>query len=522
MKIYGMFGVEPEIQAYAMARYSRSALSMAESINELTAEQAENFLNTFYFEYGHRSIADMAHLAIALEDISILAAMRVVDEQLWDGQERSTRYQVFKRGSYVVPKDIQGDQDIHKRFIQTCDSLFETYETITRELVEILTEKYERPDGVPNGAYRRSLRARAFDVSRGLLPVATKTSVGQIVSARVLENQITRLLSDDVDEVCEIGSEMRDACTRPASNPMSDELLNLFSHENLVALPLALQESLAKLLERVASAKLAPTLVKYAEKRSYPMVMLRKFEQITDILMKDQRVDQSRSVQCAKDETPENEIISTLLYRTDLAGHSYAQIQDVVAQIPQDELDMMIASAWEDRGPHDEIPRELHSGYQVKFDLLLDIGAYRDLHRHRRCTQITQALTTKHGYVNAETTFLRGLEDDELVRQAKQKGLLDLYENALDQAGVFIDSISNEVPYSSSYALPLAYRTRALFKMDAAEAAYIIELRTKEGGHFSYRHMAWEMLSELKEKMPTFSQNIRATDPNIVADIFQR
>ena len=95
MKIYGMFGVEPEIQAYAMARYSRSALSMAESINELTAEQAENFLNTFYFEYGHRSIADMAHLALALEDISILSAMRVVDEQLWDGQERSTRYQVF-------------------------------------------------------------------------------------------------------------------------------------------------------------------------------------------------------------------------------------------------------------------------------------------------------------------------------------------------------------------------------------------------------------------------------------------
>ncbi|MCL0042927.1 FAD-dependent thymidylate synthase [Dehalococcoidia bacterium] len=522
MKIYGMFGVEPEIQAYAMARYSRSALSMSESINELTAEQAENFLNTFYFEYGHRSIADMAHLALALEDISILAAMRVVDEQLWDGQERSTRYQVFKSGSYVVPSDIQAHQDIHKKFVQACDSLFENYETITNGLVEILSEHYKRPDGLSNGAYRRSLRARAFDISRGLLPVATKTSVGQVVSARVLENQITRLLSDDIEEVRAIGNEMREACTRPASNPMSDELVSLFTQENLTVLPLEVQESAAKLLQRVVSANLSPTLVKYAEKRSYPKDMLRKFEKITNDLMEGQESYQSKSVEYARDETPEEEIISTLLYRTDAGGHSYAQIQDVVATIPKDEMGRLLALAWEDRGSHDEIPRELHSGYQVKFDLLMDIGAYRDLHRHRRCTQIAQGLTTKHGYIGAETTFLQGLEDDALVRKARQQGLLDLYESALGDAGSFVDSISSLVPHSASYALPLGYRTRALFKMDAAEAAYIIELRTKEGGHFSYRNIAWEMLNELKEKMPTFSQNIRATDPNIPVDIFQR
>ena len=108
------------------------------------------------------------------------------------------------------------------------------------------------------------------------------------------------------------------------------------------------------------------------------------------------------------------------------------------------------------------------------------------------------------------------------MRKARQKGLLDLYESSLGDAGSFVDSISSLVPHSASYALPLGYRTRALFKMDAAEAAYIIELRTKEGGHFSYRNIAWEMLNELKEKMPTFSQNIRATDPNVPVDIFQR
>ena len=91
-----MFGVEPEIQAYAMAKYSRSSLSMKESLREISSQKAEKFLNTFYFQYGHRSIADLAHIALAIERLSILAAIELADEQRWDGQERSTRYQDFQ------------------------------------------------------------------------------------------------------------------------------------------------------------------------------------------------------------------------------------------------------------------------------------------------------------------------------------------------------------------------------------------------------------------------------------------
>ena len=59
MKVYAVVGVPPEVQAYAMAKYSRSSQSMIESINELSLQRAEQFLNTFYFQYGHRSIADL-------------------------------------------------------------------------------------------------------------------------------------------------------------------------------------------------------------------------------------------------------------------------------------------------------------------------------------------------------------------------------------------------------------------------------------------------------------------------------
>ena len=102
-EVFAVFGVEPEIQAYAMAKYSRSSLSMKESLREISSQKAEKFLNTFYFQYGHRSIADLAHIALAVERLSILAAIELADEQRWDGQERSTRYQDFRKSGYYTP-----------------------------------------------------------------------------------------------------------------------------------------------------------------------------------------------------------------------------------------------------------------------------------------------------------------------------------------------------------------------------------------------------------------------------------
>ena len=102
--MYCIHGAEPEVQAYAMAKYSRSSLSLKESLAELNEQKAEKFLTAFYFQYGHRSIADLAHVAMAIEKLSLLAATLVVDETRWDGQERSTRYQDFRKSGYYMPE----------------------------------------------------------------------------------------------------------------------------------------------------------------------------------------------------------------------------------------------------------------------------------------------------------------------------------------------------------------------------------------------------------------------------------
>ena len=129
VEVFAIHGAEPEVQAYAMAKYSRSALSMKESLREISSQKAEKFLNTFYFQYGHRSIADLAHIVLAVEKLSILAAIVLADEQRWDGQERSTRYQDFRKGGYYTP----GFTDPASRALyrETLDFLFAEYEALS-------------------------------------------------------------------------------------------------------------------------------------------------------------------------------------------------------------------------------------------------------------------------------------------------------------------------------------------------------------------------------------------------------
>src|SRR5215831_359144 len=217
VEVFAVYGVEPEVQAYAMAKYSRSALSMKESLKEITRQKAEKFLNTFYFQYGHRSIADLAHIALAIEKLSILAAIAVADEQRWDGQERSTRYQDFRKSGYYVP-DFGGDDQARTLYRSTMDGLFDVYEALSQRMYEYLAEITPRPEEMKPDAYERTLRARAFDISRYLLPLGTNTSLGEIVNARTLETQVAHLLSQPHAEIRNLGELLKKAATSPAYN----------------------------------------------------------------------------------------------------------------------------------------------------------------------------------------------------------------------------------------------------------------------------------------------------------------
>ena len=64
---------------------------------------------------------------------------------------------------------------------------------------------WRRPEAMKPEAYERTLKARAFDITRYLLPLATNTSLGEIVNARTLETQVAHLLSHSHGEVRDLG-----------------------------------------------------------------------------------------------------------------------------------------------------------------------------------------------------------------------------------------------------------------------------------------------------------------------------
>ncbi len=514
VEVYAVYGAEPEIQAYAMAKYSRSALSMKESLKEISQQKAEKFLNTFYFQYGHRSIADLAHIALAIERLSILAAIAVADETRWDGQERSTRYQDFKQARYFTPDfgeaRVEGEppaalaRDVYREAIE---DLFAQYESLSQRMFRYLCDITAKPEEMKQETYDRTLRARAFDYSRYLLPLAVNTSLGEIVNARTLEMQISHLLSHPHREVRHLGELLKNAATSPAYNVNQEALQELVSQIRAVSPELG-ERAGQELLREV---RVAPTLVKYADPNPYEIETRRELHQVAAELMGDLPVAAAPVVDLLDDDEPlEVELAATLIYEH--CHYPYRQIlmaiQAVGDAIRREIIDMGLRH----RGRHDELLRAFRAGQQFRFDILMDIGGFRDMHRHRRCIQIGQEFTTQHGYETPQELESAGARGD--------------YDAVMQRTAAAIEKLANcripEAEENSQYAIPLGFRKRTLFKMDFAEVVYITELRSGPAGHFSYRNVAYGMYEAVAKKYPALAKYLRVTDVREPVDLLKR
>jgi len=514
-EVFAIHGANPEVLAYAMAKYSRSALSMRESLTEISAQRAEQFLNTFYFQYGHRSIADLAHVAMSIERLSLLAAMVLVDEQRWDGQERSTRYQNFLKSGFYSP-DFGTDSASAQIYSETIEGLFGAYKRVNDAVFDALRRRVACPEAMKPEAYERTLKARAFDVARYLLPLATNTSLGQITNARTLETQVSRLLSHPAAEIRDLGLKLREAATGPAWN-VNAEAGAAFVEMVEASDPELVAEAASLLTREVRSA---PTLVKYAEPNAYEIQTRAELAQAAEELLESLPHAGSPVVDLVEPkESLEVELAATLLYSA--SHHSYRQIRDLVAGLPEARVAEILELGLRHRGKHDEALRAFHAGAALRFDILMDTGGFRDMHRHRRCTQIIQTITARHGY---ETPTCGDLGPE--VNVLAEAGILADYQSAIEQAhrasAQIAAGTAPEAAQSALYLLPLATRIRSLFKMDFAEAQYIIELRSGPAGHFSYRRVAWEMFLAFQRQHPELARHIRVTDFTKPIDLLQR
>jgi thymidylate synthase ThyX len=460
----------PEKSAYALARYSRSPDSIRESLEWVRGHDSRKFLESFYFQYGHASIADLGHTIFCFEGISELAAIEIEDEPLWDGQAKSSRYQDFSKGNIVTPPELLGSAG-EATYRAASETLLEAYLEVHERLKEHLTEKHPRPETMKEGAYRRTIAARAYDVARYLLWLGISTNIGQVTSIRTLEKQMQRLGASPYGELRELAQEMHEACAAPPGCPWYPE-----------------QDQ----------EPLAPTLAKYAEPDLKSKLSREKVAAWARQNLHLQSVE-APDVDLIRPTDPLDETAATLLYA--VTSYPFRLLLDEVSGWSRARRREVLDVALEDRDRRDEFLREFRSGYGYVFDIVCDVGAYRDLHRHRRCQQIRQDFSVELGY-----------DRPELVDEA---GIGDRYDQAIADLAAARAELAAESPQAAHYLLPFASRMRSLYKMDFAEAEYISRVRSGVKGHISYRVVAWKMRQRIVELEPDLGELIHATPPDV-------
>jgi thymidylate synthase ThyX len=459
----------PEKIAYALARYSRSPDSIRDSIEWVRAHDSRKFLESFYFQYGHASIADLGHAVVCFEGISELAATAIEEEPLWDGQAKSSRYQDFSRSGFVVPPEFS-EADA-AAFRQAGEALLAAYARVNQAVSGHLAERLPRPADMSPEVYRRNIAARAFDVARYLLFWGVPTNVGQVASIRTLEKQIRRLGASEYGELRELGAEIAAAC---AAEPD------------------------CRWDPGAAAEPLAPTLARHADPdehaarsredlRLWAGQNLGQAGQAFSLPGSDPRVDLIRPTDVPAD------IVATLLYP--VTNRPFRELYETARGWSERQRAEVIDVALQSRTARDEILAGFRGGLYA-YDFVIDIGAYRDLHRHRRCQKFRQPYSGTLGYDTPPAVSAAGVEP--------------AYRAAMDAA---FEAMGRLPAPGAHYLLPFGTRSRFLFKMDFAEAEYIAKLRSGVKGHFSYRQIAWEMKCKMEQVEPELGRLIQATPP---------
>jgi thymidylate synthase ThyX len=454
----------PEKSAYALARYSRSPDSIRDSIDWVRAHDSQKFLESFYFQYGHASIADLGHTVVCFEGISELAATEIEEEPLWDGQAKSSRYQDFSKSGFVTPPEL--NEADAAAFQKAGEALLTAYTQVQQRAFDCLAARLPCPEDMKPDAYRRNIAARAFDVARYLLFWAVPTNVGQVCSIRTLEKQIRRLKASEYAELRSLADELAQAC---AVEPDCRWDLN------------------------APTEALAPTLARHADPDTHSTASREDLRKWAEQNLPAASGAAAGRVDLLRPTHVPSDIVATLLYP--VTDRPFRELYEMATTWSDRRRAEVIDVALQSRTRRDEILGGFRGGLYA-YDMAIDIGAYRDLHRHRRCQKFRQAYSGKLGF---ETPALIG-----------DSGVAEIYDAAMRQA---FDTLRQLPAPAADYLLPFGARSRFLFKMDFAEAEYISRLRSGVKGHFSYREIAWEMKCKMEQLEPELGRLIDATPP---------
>jgi thymidylate synthase ThyX len=461
--VFALVNLPEVVKGALFARYSRSPKSLRRlfldeflaagtlggpSPTAFDTERAERLYERVFFEYGDDSVAQLGGVHLACEGASNLLTKVLEWGRLMAYLEQSTRYIPYDdrpggRYRYHVPAELDGE--LRTRYVATMDGTFDTYRTWLPRLRDVYAARYPLGAGESEPAWRASIRAKALDTLRGLLPAATVSNVGIYATGQAYEQLLLRMRAHPLAEV------------RDYAGLMLIELRKV--------IPAFLRR--VDLPDRggVWSAYLSETR---DETRRVAETMLAA------------HAPDDRDEVTLTDFDPDGEVkvVAAALYAVSTLPDD--QLLAAARAMSADERAAVLRAYVGKRGNRRHHPGRAFERTSYRFDVLTDYGAFRDLQRHRLLTLEWQRLTPRHGFIVPEAVG--------------DAGATDAWNQVMDRSAALYDAMASAgLPDAAPYAVAMAYRVRFYMDMNAREAMHVIELRTAPQGHPAYRRVCQAM-----------------------------
>lgn len=439
----------------------------------LVTEKAEKFYTRWLAEYGDDSIAELGGIHVGVENISVLATKSLEDRRLGlSFLEKSTRYVRFDdkvdgHYRYFVDADLAKSK-YSKLYTQTMDFLFDTYAEMVEPMMSFFRNKYPKPAEVSDKAYETSIRAKACDTLRGLLPFATLTNMGVFGNGRAYEYMLTRMFASDLAE------------TLGLAGSIFEEL----------------HKVIPNFVERIKTEK-GELYVDYLKKTAKSMNAIAKKYHLAG-----KQFEKSGVRLLDYDERAEEKTVAGILFASSNLPYKKL-LQEAKKMGKKARVEILRKYAEHRLGRWHKIGRAFEESYYT-FEIVSDAGAYKDLQRHRVMTSERQLFSCNLGY--------------DVPADIVEAGLAKKYSKAMDLAGKTYAKIVSKFPVQAQYVVTHGYKVRYRMKLNLREAFHLCELRSSPQGHPNYRFIAQEMYKRIKEVHPIFGETMRyvnMSDPGL-------
>jgi thymidylate synthase ThyX len=476
--VFALVNLPETVKGALFARYSRYpgtlrrlfldefAADIPEGGRPLDGEEGERAAGLYervFSGFGDDSIGQLGGAHVACEWVSNVLTKQLQRGRLAAYLEQSTRYipydQPMPDGGYRYYQDDR----LGPAYREAIDELFGIYSRSLDTVQAWAADKWPRGDE-PEAVWRRSIKAKALDLLRGLLPAASLSHVGIFATGQAYEQLVMRLIASPLPEA------------RHFAEMMLEEL----------------KQVVPSFVARIERPDRGGEWIEYLRRRRETA------ERWVARLGLDHRAPaDGPQVELVHVDGDERDLLAASLFEH--TGVAEAEIRSRVESLDPRERELMLGELAGERRNRRHRPGRGWEAVRYRFEIVSDYGGFRDLQRHRLLTCQWQRLSPDLGAGIPEEVAEAGVGGD--------------YERALDISRREFERLEAEgLPDAATYTLCLGYRIRYTLDLNAREAMHICELRSAREGHPTYRAVAQAMHEQISAVHPTIARAMRHVD----------